>query len=72
MVLYTWLDFEVGKKHGDIADELVYLRYKTSGVRAGNKAICRCPNCSYGTVYEKYPFERIGQCDYCFEEIKLN
>ena len=72
MTLYTWLDFEAGKKHGDIADELVYLRHKTDKIRNGNEIICRCPNCKLGKVYEKYPIERIGQCDNCFEEIKLN
>jgi len=72
MVLYTWKDFEVEKKHGAIADELVYLKYKTNGVRNGNNSICRCPNCSSGTIWEKDTIEQIGQCDYCFVEIKLN
>jgi len=71
MVLYTWQDFEVGKKYGDIADELVYLRNKTDEVKKGNEAICRCPNCPSGTIWEKDTIEMIGQCDYCFEEIKL-
>ena len=73
MTLYTWWDvsYENPNRLKDVADELVYLRNKTNEIRHGNESICKCPNCSNGFVWEKYPIEMIGQCDYCFEEIKL-
>ena len=73
MTLYTYWDvsYENPNRLKDIADELVYLKHKRDEIRNGNECICRCPNCRYGFVWEKYPMECIGQCDSCFEEIKL-
>lgn len=33
--------------------------------------VCRCPACPTGFLHLKDSIESIGQCDYCFEEIKL-
>jgi hypothetical protein len=55
----------------EIADELVIYEKKRIEIVKGNECVGRCPACRIGFVFEKDLIERIGQCDNCFEEHKL-
>ena len=37
----------------------------------GNDSVGRCLNCKLGAIFNIDPIERIGQCNSCFTEFKL-
>jgi hypothetical protein len=63
--------FQKLRRGRDIADELNVAREMRKQIMGG-EFVCKCPACEVGFLHLKDPVERIGQCDYCFEEIKLN
>jgi len=52
-------------------DLQVHNRKKSKEIIDANEPIGRCLNCEFGTIFETDPLERIGQCNRCFEEFKL-
>ena len=51
--------------------EIVKFLLKSREIRKHNDRIGLCPNCDIGNIYEQDSIEKIGQCDYCFDEFKL-
>ena len=58
-------------KTKDTADELNVARDMRKIIHEG-EYVCKCPACEFGFVNMYDPVERIGICDNCFEEIKIN
>lgn len=53
-------------------DGIVKFLLKSKEVRKDNNKIDSCPNCNAGSIYEQDSIEKLGQCDYCFNEFKLS
>lgn len=52
-------------------NEIVKFLLKSRKIRKYNDKIESCPNCNIGNIYEQDSIEKIGQCDYCFNEFRL-
>ena len=54
----------------EVADELNVGRKMKKWIIQGDY-VCKCPLCSGGFICDVDSLEKIGYCDYCFEEFKL-
>lgn len=62
--------FQNLRRMKDCADEINVARKMSDQIRE-DEFVCKCPACEFGFLHLEDPVERIGQCDYCFGEIKL-